>query len=557
MNTLIKRYRKALLIIALIITPSFSFAVLEASVDQRTITEGGSVSLTVRNTDTGTPDFNILKQDFIISNQRIANIENEYNGKRIIFTQWQFTLSPKNTGKIIIPSIKANNQSTTPIEINVLPLSGAAKAQLKQAYFFDVKASSDKAIIGQEVVISMTIYAESQIGGSINIPELNGKKLESLSEMAQSQSFYNGKNYYTHTQQFRLIAEDIGPLTIEPFSLDGSIQISYNRQKNFRIQSEPLTIEVKDIPEEFPDTYELLIAKDLTMTWEYEQLSTQNQTKPINEIEAGESINLILDISASGIQSERIPDFKRLLQTQGFKQYPDNSKFENTAKGNHRLETIGLVATGQNPATISGFKFPWWDLNSETVKWVELPSREFSVKTPVNYTQNTNASGLNEEDFKLAVDEAVAKALSEAAPSDYSAETSSVWKYTAIAALVGWLLTVLAFIFVIKKQASTSNKDPKIKENSWQSLFKQGQKESNSHKIRQALLQWATLESGRTVISLHQVSAMIKDSSIQQSLEAMINSGFDDLDFNALSPIFEYLNQVQTVVADIPEVIIK
>ncbi|HSB98116.1 MAG TPA: BatD family protein, partial [Spongiibacteraceae bacterium] len=99
-----------------------------ASVDRSVISEGDSLTLTIRVDDTGSfdaPDYSALQRDFEVygsseSSQHVLN-----NGHLESWTEWQTTLLPKHSGELTIPSIAVAGGKTQPLAIRVEPASAA------------------------------------------------------------------------------------------------------------------------------------------------------------------------------------------------------------------------------------------------------------------------------------------------------------------------------------------------------------------------------------------------------------------------------------------------
>ena len=98
-----------------------SAAGFEANVSRTVIPEGESFQLYLRQDGNGAkPDISVLNEDFLITMERKSFKSTYVNGKTQSFNENVLTLIPKKTGKVILPSIRAGKEQTSPIMLTVV-----------------------------------------------------------------------------------------------------------------------------------------------------------------------------------------------------------------------------------------------------------------------------------------------------------------------------------------------------------------------------------------------------------------------------------------------------
>jgi hypothetical protein len=194
-----------------------------------------------------------------------------------------YFLSPKRIGDLTIPpfrlSFKGTIYETQPIAIAVTkegqvptpsrprqpqsPFGFPGSPQPRNSGRGDVRliASADRASVyqGEQVTVTFVLYTQSQIGG-LGIKDMPGftgcwaEKLYDAKELNWRNTTYNGQRYSAATlKQVALFPTQSGELKIDKMTVSGQVVVSggffFDSAEPFEVSSDPITINVKPLPE--------------------------------------------------------------------------------------------------------------------------------------------------------------------------------------------------------------------------------------------------------------------------------------------------------------------
>ena len=194
-----------------------------------------------------------------------------------------YFLSPKRDGSLTIPPFKLSFKGTTyetqPIAITVTKESQApspSRQQQQQSPFglpgrsqpgsasrgsVVLTSSADRTSIyqGEQVTVTFVLYTQAQVGdlGIKDMPGFTGswaEKLFDARELNWRNATYNGQRYSAATvKQVALFPTQSGPLKIDKMTVSGQTVVSggffFDSAEPFEVSSDPITIDVKPLPE--------------------------------------------------------------------------------------------------------------------------------------------------------------------------------------------------------------------------------------------------------------------------------------------------------------------
>ena len=194
-----------------------------------------------------------------------------------------YFLSPKRVGDLTIPPFKLNfkgmTHETQPIAITVTKESQApppSRQQQQQPPFglpgrvqprssgrgnVLLTVSADRASVyqGEQVTVTFVLYSQAQIGdlGIKNMPGFTGcwaEKLFDAKELNWRSSTYIGQRYNAATlKQVALFPMQSGEVKVDKMTVSGQIVLSggffFDSAEPFEVSSDPITIDVKPLPE--------------------------------------------------------------------------------------------------------------------------------------------------------------------------------------------------------------------------------------------------------------------------------------------------------------------
>ncbi|MDX1940504.1 MAG: BatD family protein [Saprospiraceae bacterium] len=255
---------------------SVAQASFEASTDARQVVLNGYFTLhfTLKNAegeDFTPPSFH----DFIIASGPSRSMSTTIiNGKVSKESAYSYTLQPKKTGRLTIgsASIRANGRTlrTDPITIEVLKSKELPKSNAANRVFLRAELSSDKAIIGQQIVLDYKLYTAIDIDSYSILQESDyqGFYAQDLRrfDTPLTREVVRGVQYVTKIlKRVALFPQQAGELKIAPLQMELAVLINDNSGRDgflfnrpvqrLLVQSDEAKIEVASLPENPPASF--------------------------------------------------------------------------------------------------------------------------------------------------------------------------------------------------------------------------------------------------------------------------------------------------------------
>lgn len=221
---------------------------------------------------------------------------------------YSYTLQPKKLGKFNIgsASIRVDNRElrTRPLSVEVVEGKKGDSGQPDGEVFVRAEPSTLEAWIGQQVVVSYRLYTTVNIDNYnvLQESEYAGFYAEDIRRIDSrvKREVINGRQYATKLlRQVAVYPQQTGALTIDPMQIqlgvvaeDGGRRNSFffNRQiKRVAVQTEPVTIQVRPLPEEAPPSFTGAVGQ-------YQVTASLNQ----NNLTTDDVLQLTLSISGDG-----------------------------------------------------------------------------------------------------------------------------------------------------------------------------------------------------------------------------------------------------------------
>jgi len=479
-----QRFLSAFFVICCALVSSISWAAsFTASVDRKNISENDTFSLVLRYSEQvgfGSPDLTPLEKDFRILNQQRSSQFRSVNGRTESFTEWTLIVSPKRTGKLVIPAISFDSSRTQPISINVQPLSAAVKKQLEKEFFFDIKISEGPYYVqGQILYTEKLFYSVNHEDPSLSDFKVTDARLQQLGDVRRYQTVVDGQRLGVYERQFAIFPEQSGELVIPGQRFNARVTNPYDRWSRGRqagIVSKPIRVNISAIPASYPQA-PWLPSKRIKIS---EQFSNGDDSSWM----VGEAITRTITIEAQGLSGSQIPAIA-LPVVDKIRYYPDksenNEQLTETGLIGSLQQSMAIVPTAAGRLVLPEVRIPWWNVRTGTVEYAVLPARTIQVEeaeiTPIDAPATTAAAGSAE--LTLATT---------------NAQGPGYW----ILASAFLLLTnfLLAFLLWKAKTEPTTviEKGPLLKDEKqcWKQL-KQACQKNEAAAIRQALIDWAAL----------------------------------------------------------------
>ena len=298
---------------------------------------------------------------------------------------------------------------------------------------------SARDVFVEAVVDHSSVYVQSQIlhtfrvyeaidlvdrgRSQLEIPDAVIEELDST----QFQRVVDGRTYRVIEVRHAIFPQKSGTLTIPAMSFNGSRLLPrrsfFDRNvETLRRRSEAITVEVKPIPAAWPDA-PWIPAADLKLEESWSTLPEQ--------LEVGDSVTRTVTMVAEGIDGSQLPPLTQ-VEVPGLKAYPDQPGAENRHGANGitgiGINSTALLLTEPGSFELPAIRVPWWDTRQNRLRYAEIPGRKLSIE-PVAGPATGAAMSAATAPPQPAVQPAV------------NTSPTSIWLWTTVAALLGWLVT--------------------------------------------------------------------------------------------------------------------
>jgi tetratricopeptide (TPR) repeat protein len=319
-----------------------------------------------------------VRSDGVRSNTEI------FNGQISRSTTYSYALYPSKIGEFKVEAEVPTNGDALLTDTFILSVREKTAQEKRQEPFLKLSTDARSIYVGQDIPIEVTLFiAEgSQLRNSRNAPELETNDFIPSTFNGP----YNGNarvpgyspiDYRTNVTAFKAGKHTLGPATLSPI-VDVRSGPRYV-QKQFTLQSDPIQIEVKPLPEEGkPASFNGAVGT-FQMTLDAEPL----------KLTQGDPISVTIKIAGDG--SYASVEMPELSESSGWKLYPSR-KFENNDRRTNKdfLTFTQVLVPEASKAEIPPFEFSYFDPDEEKYKILRTDAIPIEV-TPDN-TPNPVAS---------------------------------------------------------------------------------------------------------------------------------------------------------------------
>ena len=357
-----------------------------ASVDRTSINLSDSLTLTLRATDkhqqlSDQPDLSLLQTDFdILDTQQSSQYQN-INGQTRAWSDWIVTLSAKQIGDLIIPAIPLGSYKTIPIHIEVSNKQNPGTADQVSPVFIQSSVSDITPYVQQEVVLTLQIIRSTNLVGEQTLHPLKIENaiVNQLGDVKQYSRIINNKRYSVIEVRYVIYPQKPGHIRIPSVVFESFIPtqpspnrfFSTARAKPIKATSEPVNIDVKGIPSNYPADKPWLPARSLTLTESW-------QGGDPKKLKLSDSITRIITVNADGLSGSQIPR-PAIGQPDSIKIYPDQAtsteKPENSGLHSILQQAFALMPTKAGDIKLPEVSYTWFNTLSHTVELAEIPER--------------------------------------------------------------------------------------------------------------------------------------------------------------------------------------
>ncbi len=413
---------------------------IQASVDTNpvTVTEYFVLNVTANDElNAGKLDTSILLKDFIVGRTSVSRSTQIINFNANKETRWQILLSPKHTGKILIPAFEIDGVKSNSIELSVL--SQGVKPKQSKAIFIEAQLSDDEAYVGQLITYKVRLYLGAELQrGVLSAPTLDGAQIKQLGEDKDSDEIINGRRFRVIERTYGITADLPGELTIEGASFSGDVLVnspsrvggmfSFNESRPMQAQADKQVILINPLP---LHASAALVA-DLV-------LINDNWDESITEYQVGTPITRNITLVASNANESSIPELN-LVAPDSFKLYPEKpqrqSGVRNGISVSQLTQTVAIVPTKAGEYTLPEITVPWWNPKLKRQEFAKIPARKMTIQA-------------------TAIGETITPEVT-FATHESSNSTSGYWPWLTLFFAIAWFTTLLAWFAQSRKSTPIS-----------------------------------------------------------------------------------------------------
>jgi len=348
------------------------------------IDETQTLELTIR-TDSrdaeGTPDLSGVAKDFEILTKRTSSQYRVINGNVQAWTDWIIALRPLRVGTLTIPALSYRGEQSKPLTLRVVALDPKLKQEMGDRVFFETSIEPEAPYVqAQLVFVRRLLYADgTQIYGEMpDTPVVEDAVVIPLGNATSSQVTRGDKRFGMIEQRYALFPERSGELTIPGATVSGSVRMRINgrlRRNGVRIVAEPINLDVRPIPADYPPDKPWLPATrvDLVEAWD----------KSPPTFTLGAPLTQTLIVRADAATGSIIPPLDYAIPESHFRSYPEQPDIVDNQRGlgliGTRSQTWSLIPTSTGSITLPMVELTWFDTRREEVRVSRLASRSLSV----------------------------------------------------------------------------------------------------------------------------------------------------------------------------------
>ena len=500
---------------------------INATTDRNRVALGDTLRLTVsadEGEDVGAIDLAPLEQDFEVLGRSLSTNTSIINGRYSSSVDLVLDITPRRQGDLTIPPLHIDGRASNRLQVVVGPPPSGDMDN--ESVSFKAELDSDSVYVQGQLLLTLRV----QEGINLEDRSITELKLDdAFVHMLDQQSFQrtvNGRPRLVHEVRYAIFPEQSGTLTI-PVQTYSARERGPRRSvfdmggggRQLRRQTEALQVEVLPRPDSYPDA-DWLPASELTVE--------ENWSTPPEQLRVGESATRTVTIRGAGLQGAQLPPVL-YPATRGLKFYPDQPQIQDSEAASGvvgtRVDSVAVVPTEAGTWHIPELRIPWWDTNSNALRYAVLPARELTVAAADPATHQPPPPAPQAAPAVPAGSIAAAPALT------VTQDNTRLWQAVSAVTGLGWLLTLV--YLVLSRRRRTTRTRPTNAPSQDRQAFKAALEACNKGDAalaRRAVISWAAQLPGGSPppVSLAQVAAMFPDRELETALETLDKTLYSD-----------------------------
>ena len=374
-----------LLTVALTIFSSFTHAQpVTATLDRTEIVRGETVTLTIRveGQQSGVQmDLTPLEASFQVVATRTSSQMRSINNSMEAWIDYNLTLFPLHEGDIVIPPLLVAGVYTQQLAINVEPKTVTTIAG--QDLFMEALINKDSIYVQEQLLFTIRLYytingIRNPVFTELEMPDT---VIQMIGTPNQYEKLVDGVRYGVYEKQYALFPQRSGSLTIPDIMFrgevtDGSSNYVFRNMNTRTITSyaEGHTIAVREKPEDYPADAVWLPASNINIreVWDND----------FSNVRVGDALTRTIELTANGLDGAALPPIA-LPAIATVNTYPEQPEISRSYVGGNivgeRSQQNSLVVTEVGTIRVPGVTLPWFDIDTEEVKYATVEDTAIRV----------------------------------------------------------------------------------------------------------------------------------------------------------------------------------
>lgn len=347
--------------------------------------------------------------------------------------EWRLQIQPREIGTLAIPNFSLGGEQSSPIMITVMDPADRQEGLPEEAVILSVSIEDDELYIGQSTTLTINLDYQVRLQGNFNQLDLSAFKAEKLNE-DNTQTRHAGQPYRRYQLVYRLTPERDGTLSIPEIRFVGQYESSnYGQTMRMHRIHPGIDVEVRPIPASYPADAVWLPAESVTLS--------DNLGRTV-QAEVNEHLDWQITTRIEGQPATQLPDPLAMLSDDDFRVYRNSPEFSDAGGQQQRTDLAALVFSEPGEYRLPAVQVPWWDVNSGSLRYAQLPARTVRVEGISNEAMDILAdpSRLNSGESSNQTD----ATLSDANTNTRS-DAAGFWPWVSASLGIGWLATLLVF----------------------------------------------------------------------------------------------------------------
>jgi hypothetical protein len=384
---MVRRLLSILLASVLFIPVVASAQDVEVSVDRAEMARGETLTLTIRvyqQQQNIQLDLSPITESFDILSTRTSSQIRSINNRVESWVDYIVTLFPTREGALEIPALSIAGQTSDPIAINVVD-AGPNSNQPDNDLFLETEVNKESVYVQEQLLFTIRLYYT--ISGIRNPQftelEMPDTVIQLIGSPNQYDKLIDGVRYGVYEKRYVIFPQRSGPLEIPDILFrgevtDGSSNFVFRNLNTQRVTAyiEGSVIDIKERPPEARNLEYWLPAGNLSVT--------ETWDNDLNNLRVGDTLTRTIELVADGLDGAVLPPFSP-VEVDGVNSYADPSDIQRTFVEGQivgtRIEKTGIVPTASGFVTIPQVSIPWWDINSDELKYALVPETQLTIAT--------------------------------------------------------------------------------------------------------------------------------------------------------------------------------